>query len=154
MEMPQPDEAHKRLQKLVGEWRGEEKMKPSPWDPEGGTAIGRVSNRLALDGFNVIQDYTQERDGKVTFRGHGVFGWDMKTRDYVLSWFDSMGSPPEQFRGHFEGDVLTMTSRNAMGHSRAIFQLGQADTYEFKMDMSQDGSEWQNLMEGRYERAG
>lgn len=65
-------------------------MKPAPWNPKGGTAIGRVSNRLALDRYNVSQDYTQERDA----------------------------------------------------------------TNDFQMDMSQDGIEWQNLMEGRYQRTG
>ena len=133
MGMPTAGEAHKRLEKLIGEWNGEEVMEPSQWDPKGGTAIGRITNRAALDGFNVIQDYQQERDGQVTFRGHGVFGWDMATQDYVLHWFDSMGMSPNEFRGRFEGDVLTMTSRSAMGHSRTVTDLGQDGTYSFKM---------------------
>ncbi|MGE5277442.1 MAG: DUF1579 family protein [Acidobacteriota bacterium] len=74
--MPRPGEPHRQLRKLVGSWRGEERLSPSPWDPVGGTAVGRVENRSALDGFAVVQDYEQERNGAVGFRGHRVFSWD------------------------------------------------------------------------------
>ena len=153
MEMPKPSEAHKRLELLIGSWSGEEIMQPSPWDQQGGTATGRVINRFAVDGFVVVQDYEQEREGRVTFRGHGIFSWDAGRQDYALHWFDSMGMPPNEFRGKFEGKVLTMTCQNPMGHSRGIFDFTEAGTYSFKMDMSQDGSQWQNLMSGTYARS-
>ena len=51
MEMPKPTDVHKKLERLAGKWKGEEKMYPSPWDPNGGIAVGRVNNRPALDGF-------------------------------------------------------------------------------------------------------
>jgi|GEM_PF-3960233 len=76
MQMPKPTDAHRKLEKLAGSWHGEEQISPSPLDPVGGKAFGRLTNRLALDGFVVLQDYEQERDGVVNFRGHGVFGWD------------------------------------------------------------------------------
>ena len=47
-------------------------MHPSQWDPKGGVAIGRTKSRLALNGFALISDYEQKRDGVVTFTGHGV----------------------------------------------------------------------------------
>ena len=93
MEMPTPGDAHRRLEVLVGTWIGEETMHPSPWDPQGGVADGTIENRLALDGFNVIQEYTQSRDGQQTFAGHGVFGWDGQRGCYTLHWFDTMGTP-------------------------------------------------------------
>ena len=62
-----------------------------------GAATGRVRNRLALDGFAVVQDYEQERDGGIHFRGHGVFRWDPEERSYTLHWFDSLGLPPANF---------------------------------------------------------
>src|SRR4030095_8583695 len=51
MGMPTVQEQHKKLQTLAGTWTGEEKMHPSPWDPEGGMALGKVNNRIDLDGF-------------------------------------------------------------------------------------------------------
>ena len=70
MEMPQPSAEHSRLERLAGDWEGEEIMHPSKWAPEGATAVGRLKNRLALNGFALISDYEQERDGVVTFTGH------------------------------------------------------------------------------------
>src|SRR5689334_22163707 len=91
MEMPKPTDAHKKLNWLTGNWAGEEKMFPSPWDPKGGMAKARIHNRSAIDGFNVVQDYEQEHGGAVNFRGHGVFSYDANQKCYVLHWWDSMG---------------------------------------------------------------
>ena len=150
MEMPKPTDAHKQLEKLAGTWVGEEKMYPSPWDPQGGTAMGRVENKTALGGFVLVQDYKQERGGRTTFEGHGIFSWDEKQKSYVLHWFDSMGMPPNEFRGGFEGGVFTLANQGPMGHSRVVFDLRQSGKYTFKMEMSSDGKTWQPMMEGGY----
>lgn len=73
--------------------------------------MGRVRKRLALDGFAVVQDYEQERNGSVNYRGHGIFIYDAAQECYVLHWLDSLGMPPNEFRGGFEGDVLTLTGQ-------------------------------------------
>ena len=58
--------------------------------------------------FALINDYEQERDGKITFTGHGVFTYDPKADPYTLTWFDCMGVPPEVFKGRFDGDILKL----------------------------------------------
>jgi putative addiction module component (TIGR02574 family) len=83
MEIPKAGSQHERLRALVGSWKGDEKMYPSPWDSQGGTAKGFTEARFDLDGMFVIADYRQERNGKVTYRGHGVFGWDAKQSAYT-----------------------------------------------------------------------
>jgi hypothetical protein len=152
MEMPKPNEAHRRMEKLVGSWSGEEHMHPSPWDPAGGAARARVTNHTALDGFAVIQDYEQERGGGVSFRGHGVFRWDAPAGEYVFHWFDSSGMQPTEFRGGFDGDVLTVTHGNEQGHARAIFDLRPEGRYLYRMEVSGDGQSWLPFMEGDYRR--
>jgi len=154
MDMPKPTAAHEKLAKLIGRWSGPETMPPGPWAPGGGTALGRVENRAALDGFVVIQDYAQERDGEVVFRGHGVFGWNPGAGHYTLHWFDSMGMGVNEYRGDFAGDVLSLISDSPMGKSRAVFDLGAAGRYVFRMDVSQDGQAWTTFMEGSYTRVG
>jgi hypothetical protein len=151
MDMPKPGPGHKKLEMLAGTWKGEETMYPSQWDPNGGTATGRTKGRLALDGFAVIVDYEQERDGKITFTGHGVYTFDPKQDLYVLHWFDCMGSPPEVFTGRFEGDVLTMSHGGPM-HARMTYDYGQAGKLLSRMEMSGDGSEWKTLFDGVYTR--
>jgi hypothetical protein len=152
MDMPKPTEAHRELEKLAGSWIGDERISPSPWDPKGGTAIGRVQNRLALDGFVLIQDYSQERNGAVSFSGHGVFSWDGPGQCYVMHWWDSMGMPPGEFRGQFKDGVLTLTNDDNQMHSRATFDVSRPGKYLFRMEVSQDGSQWYPFMEGSYTR--
>ena len=150
MEMPLPTDAHRKLQKLVGSWTGEERMRPSPWDPAGGIAIGRVRNVSALDGFAVVQDYEQERGGRVTFRGHGIFWWDASSSAYVLHWFDSMGQAPNEFRGTFDAGVLSLVSYGVQGNARAVWDFRQPGGYLYRLEMSPDGVVWQALMEASY----
>ena len=152
MEMPTPGDAHKKLAQLVGQWTGTETLHPSPWDPKGGSATGRIQNRAELGGFVVVQDYEQERNGTINFRGHGVFGWDAKDQCYTLHWFDTMGMPPNTFRGSFEGNVLSLIDKNANGVNRAIFYFTKSDAYTFKMEVSQDGKQWFAMMDGSYEK--
>src|SRR5262245_49839251 len=93
MDMPKPTEEHRRLHVLVGQWEGEETLSPSPWGP-GGKAIGRSTMRTEMDGFFVIQDYVEEKDGKTVFRGHGIYGYDTQAKEYCWYWIDSMGFMP------------------------------------------------------------
>jgi hypothetical protein len=152
MEMPKPTSEHLRLKQLEGRWEGEETMHPSQWDPQGGTAIGRTQGRLALNGFALISDYEQEREGVITFAGHGVWTVDAKTQRYVLHWFDSLGSPPEVFTGSFEGQRLTVAHGGPGMHARLTYDLAESQRLRSKMEMSPDGVTWKTLFEGRYER--
>ncbi len=157
MQMPKPGADHQKLQKIVGNWTGTEIVHPSPFDPKGGVAIGRVLNRLALDGFAVVQDYEHERGGIVAFRGHGIFWWDAVRKAYVLSWFDSMGQPPNDFSGPFDGNVMTLTTVSSttvqmQGLARATFDFNRRDGYAYKLEVSPDGKQWFPSISGEYKR--
>lgn len=153
MEMPKPSAGHRKLEKIAGQWTGPEKMYPSPWDPQGGAATGRIHSRIALDGFALINDYEQERDGRVTFTGHGVFTFDPKADVYKLVWFDCMGAPPEIFTGTFAGDVLQLSHGGPGMHVRLTYDLSEPEFLSTSMEMSQDGAAWQRLFDGRMERS-
>lgn len=151
--MPKPTEAHRKLEALAGEWVGSETLYPSPWAPEKRTAIGRTSNRMAVDGMFLINDYTEERDGAVLFRGHGVYGWDATRGRYTMHWFDSMGMPPNETLGDWEGDTLTFRNQSSHGHGRYTYKLLGPDRYSFRMETSKDGNEWSTMMDGDFTRA-
>ena len=151
MEMPKPQPEHARLRSFAGTWTGEEKLHPSPWDPRGGQALARVTSRMAMDGFFLVTDYAQERQGKVSYEGHGVFGYEPGRRVYTLHWFDSMGSgTPEPATGTWSGDTLTFEQKSPMGWSRYIYRLEGETRYAFRIDHSRDGNEWTTFIEGRY----
>lgn len=152
MDMPQPTALHERLHTLAGRWSGEEQLHPSPWDPKGGTAEGHVDNHSGLDGFALIQDYVQVRDGATTYRGHAVFSVDTGANEVVLHWFDNMGSPPNVFRGNYAGDTLVLSFAGPQGQQRVSFRQDTPGHYDFRMEVSGDGANWQTFMTGSYQR--
>lgn len=152
MNMPKPTDMDRKLEKFAGAWQGEERLHPSPWDPHGGPAVGRIQNRMALDGFALVQEYEQERHGTVNYRAHGVFRWEPAEHSYQLHWFDSMGSAPTVFRGGFEGDVLTLTARQGQGFLRATWDFSAPGVYTYLMEVSSDGELWHPFAEGHYAR--
>lgn len=154
MGMPTVQDQHRKLHVLAGKWRGEEKIHPSPWDAKGGTALGKLEIRVDMDGFFVVSDYVQERGGQVSYRGHGVYGYDTQKGCYTLNWFDSMGSCQwEPARGAWEGNVLTFTQQNPMGHARYIYTFPDEKHHAFRIEHSQDGKQWSTFMEGTYTRS-
>jgi len=152
MEMPQVTDAHRKLEMFAGTWAGEETIAPTPWDAKGGTAMGRAVNRMAVGGFAMVQDYEQKRGGSISFTGHGVLRWDGVKKSYVMNWIDSMGMPPNEFSGQFEGNVLTMINRGPQGFSRAAWDFLEKGRYRFKMEVSPDGQAWHPFMEAVYAR--
>ena len=153
MDMPKPQEEHRRLQALAGSWIGEEKLYPSPWDPKGGTATAKVEARIDLDGYALITNYLEERDGSVTYRGHGVQSYDRNQKCYVMYWFDSIGEPPtEPAKGRWEGNRLVYSHKTPMGHSRYTYDFKGEGRYGFMIENSPDGNQWAPFMEAVYTR--
>lgn len=152
MEMPKPAAEHHELERLAGTWKGEEIMHPSPWMPEGGKGEGHVTNRIALNGFAMVQDYDQRMGGASLYKAHGVWTIDPATREYILTWFDSIGMGINEYRGRLEAGILALVSRTAEGQIRAVFDLRAAGRYGFRMEASGDGRDWKPMMEGQYTR--
>ena len=152
MDLPKPGPEHKALERLAGTWVGEETIHPGPFDPVGGKATAVVRNVMAVGGFALVQDYEQTREGGVNFIGHGVLRWDGPAGEYSLLWVDSTGFPPSEYRGKFAGEVLTLSYKGPMGHSRAIWTLKGATGYDYRMELSQDGATWHPFMDGSYRK--
>ncbi len=152
MDMPKPSPGHQLLERLAGSWVGTETMHPSQWDPTGGEAIGRNRHRMGLGGFALLADYEQERDGVITFTGHGVYTYDTGQNRYTLHWFDCMGSPPEVFTGELVGDILTLAHGGPGMHARMTYDLSTPGIMKGMMEMSPDGGEWKILFEATYTR--
>ncbi len=150
MEQPKITSAHEIFRRFVGTWRGEETLYATEWNPDGATAASQVKNQLALNGFLLIQDLAQSRDGQVVYRAHNLFRWDEKEGSYLLYWFDSVGHPPNELRGQLTGDVLTFTGKDPGGHSRLTYDFSQGDQYTLEMQTSADGVKWQRYSKGIY----
>jgi hypothetical protein len=154
MHMPKPNENHHKLHVLSGKWIGIEKIHPMPWDPAGGDATAESNAIVAFGGFCVIMDYVQTRGGNVSYRGHGVFGWDDKVRKYTMYWFDSMAGAPlcPAAEGTWVGNLLVYVSKNEMGWGRYSYQFESESKFKFTIETSQDGQAWTVFLEGEFTR--
>jgi len=152
--MPKLDEHHQRIQRLAGQWVGDEQLSPSPWSP-GGKRSGRYDNRTICGGFFVTGDYVQlDLDGKIAYEGHSVFGVDPHTHEVSWYWVDSMGMPSLPSLGRWDGDTLTLLGKKPDGsvHGRYTWTFSDGGKrLRFKLENTQDaGKTWATFMEGNY----
>src|SRR6202140_1948390 len=128
-----PLEAHRKLAVFAGEWNGEETVFPSRWNA-GGPATSHVVARIDLNGFYLIQDTRQPRDGKESFATHGLFTYDREDRLYKLFWHDSLGYyPPSPASGGWSGKALILVRGSLRGNARHVYQVVDDNNYTMKI---------------------
>lgn len=143
---------HARLAAFAGEWNGEEVVFPSRWT-EGGPATSHVVARMDLNGFYLIQDSVQMRDGKQVFATHGIFTYDHDDRTYKLFWYDSLGyTPPSPASGGWVGKTLTLVRGSLRGNARHVYEIIDDNSYSLKIQFSPDAEGWSDVLTGVYRR--
>ena len=147
-----PLEEHRKLAVFAGEWVGDETVFPSRWNA-GGPGTSKVSARIDLNGFYLIQDTVQKRDGKVSFATHGVFTWDREDRLYKLFWHDSLGYyPPSPASGGWSGQSLVLVRGSLRGNARHVYEVIDDNNYSMKIQFSPDAEGWADVLTGVYRR--
>ena len=145
-------EEHRKLAVFAGEWSGEEMVYPSRW-VAGGPAISHVTARMDLNGFYLIQDCVQMRDGKQAFATHGLFTYDREDRTYKLFWYDSLGyTPPSPASGGWVGKTLTLVRGSLRGNARHVYEIIDDNSYSLKIQFSPDAEGWADVLTGIYRR--
>jgi len=147
-------EQQRLLDAMAGTWLGEEELYPSPWDPKGGTAIGRTQARAGLDGQVITSDYAEERDGQIVFRGHGVYAWDQGSGAYRMYWFDSQTPCPLLLpaTGTWQGDRLSFEMPSESADYRYVYDFQEPGFYVFTIELRPKGGTWAVFMRGEYVR--
>ena len=118
MEMTKLNENHKLLTASVGTWSYTVKM----WmngDPSSKPDIskGTATRKAIMDGRFVVMDVTGKMDmpgpdGKVqsmTFKGHGLEGYDNVKKKFVGTWMDNMGTGIMMSQGDYDPSTKTFT---------------------------------------------
>ena len=143
---------HARLAAFAGEWDGEEMVFPSRWTA-GGPATSRTVARMDLNGFYLIQDSVQMREGKQAFATHGIFTFDRDDRTYKLFWYDSLGyTPPSPASGGWVGKTLTLVRGSLRGNARHVYEILDDNSYSLKIQFSPDAEGWADVLTGVYRR--
>jgi len=149
---PSPLPEHKKLAVFAGEWKGEETVYPSRW-VAGGQATSHVTARMGLNGFYLIQDTRQVRDGAESFATHALFTYDREDRTYKLFWHDSLGYyPPSPASGGWAAKSLILVRGSLRGNARHVYEVVDDNTYNMKIQFSPDAEGWADVLTGTYRR--
>jgi hypothetical protein len=81
-----------------------------------------------------------------------VMGYSTDDKAYTYREFNSFGEF-EDSRGSVDGDTWTWTSDEKMGSTtikgRFTMKIISATSYNFLFEMSQDGTKWTTVMDGK-----
>ena len=104
-EMPKPGPEFDVFKTDVGTWDVEIKMWAGPGEPT--VTKGKETNRM-LGGFWLLTDFQGNMMG-LDFKGHGVYSYDQKKKQYVGTWMDSLSPSKMDMTGKYDKDKKTMT---------------------------------------------
>jgi hypothetical protein len=169
MELAKLNENHKLLTDSLGTWSYTVKM----WmngDPTSkpDTSKGTATRKAIMDGRFVVMDVTGKMDmpgpdGKtksMTFKGHGLEGYDNVKKKFVGTWMDSMGTGIMMSEGDYDPATKTFTYKSEMEPVpgmktavREVLKIADKDHMTFEWYETRGGGE-AKTMEIDYTRAG
>jgi hypothetical protein len=158
MEMPQPQEQHKWLQRMVGDWTFESECSMGPDQPPG-KFNGQETVR-ALGDFWIIGEGSGEMPGGGTGKMVITLGFDPKKNHFVGTWVGSMMNNLWVYDGVLESDGKTLPL-NAEGPCMTgegnakyqdIIELVDDDHRILRSQMLGADGQWQHFMTGHYYR--
>ena len=121
MELAKLNENHKLLTDSLGTWSYTVKMWMDPSAPPQ-ESKGTATRKAMMDGRFVVMDVTGKMempgpDGKtksMTFKGHGLEGYDNVKKKFVGTWMDNMGTGIMMSEGDYDPTTKTFTYRSEM----------------------------------------
>ena len=150
MEAPKPGPELKKLDVFAGSWTLDGTMKPGMMGP-GGSMTENEKCAWMEGGFYLVchADYKGSMGSGVEM---SVMGYSSEDKAYTYREFSSTGEFVDS-RGKLDGDTWTWTNDEKMSgmsmKGRFTIHMTSAASYTFVFDMSQDGTKWSTLMEGK-----
>jgi len=147
---PKPGPELKKLDVFVGAWTLDGNMKPGVMGP-GGTMTELQKCEWMEGGYFLVchSDYKSSMGNGV---GLSVMGYSTDDKVYTYREFNSFGEFDDS-KGTVDGDTWTWVNEEKMGNStmkgRFTMHMTSTASYTFAFDMSQDGTKWSTVMEGK-----
>lgn len=150
-----PDEHHKALEPLIGEWDGKVTIWLEPGATEPLVSTGTATREWAMDGRFVIEHIKARMPGVAgEYRGMGIIGYNTVENRYETVWIENMATymtfmegtlDPEKKVLTFEGEVLDpMTGQRT--HSRYVTDMSDPNRHlGFGYATGPDGKEYKNF---------
>jgi hypothetical protein len=150
MAAPKPAPELKKLDVFVGTWTLDGNMKASAMGPAGTMTENEKCEWMEGNFYLVCHsDYKSSMGNGV---GLSVMGYSNEDKAYTYHEFSSTGEYVDS-KGTIDGDTWTWTSEEKMGgitmKGRFTMKITSATSYNFGFDMSQDGTKWTSVMDGK-----
>jgi hypothetical protein len=143
----------KKLDFFAGDWKSEATIHDAPGNRD--TTYRSTNHAEWMEGnFFLVEHWEFELDG-VKGKELSIKGYDSERKVYTYHAFTSMG---EAFydTGTVDGDVWTWLRDEASGDvptkGRYTIKVMSSAAYTFKFETSEDGANWENVMEGKSTR--
>ncbi len=150
MEMPKPGPEHKKLDVLAGSWTLDGDMKPSPMGPGG--KMTEIEKCDWMDGGFFLVCHTDFKSSMGDGAGLSILGYSTDDKAYTYREYNSWGESMES-KGSVDNDTWTWTNDEKMGGTimkgRFTMKLLSPTSYTFTYEMSQDGTKWSTVMDGK-----
>ncbi len=153
MEYMTPGDAHKGLEKIVGEWN----VKTTFWmypGAEPNIDEGKVVNKMIFEGRYLSMKQTGMSFG-MPFEGRGIMGYDNGKKEYFSTWIDNMGTGLSISKGSYNSENNSIEMTGSMYNPmlkkdleyRVVFNLVSENSYNLEMFMpGPDGNEYRNFI--------
>lgn len=150
MEMPKPGPEHKKLDMFSGSWTLDGDMKPGPMGPGGKTTENEKCEWMEGGFFVVCHADFKTPMGNGT--GLTFMGYSPDDKSYSYREFNSWGEFTDS-KGSVDGDTWTWVNDEKMGNmtmkGRFTMKVISPTSYNFSYEMSQDGTKWSMVMDGK-----
>ncbi|HEX3469914.1 MAG TPA: DUF1579 family protein [Silvibacterium sp.] len=151
MPVPKPAPEVKKLDYLAGTWKMDGEVKPGPMGP-GGKMTMTGENAWMDGGFFLVSHSKFEGAGMGSGSSTSFAGYNPDQKAYTYDEFNSMGEA-EHSNGTIDGDTWTWTSDEKMGgqtmKGRYTMKVLTPTSYNFKFELSPDGTTWNTVMDGK-----
>ncbi len=150
MELPKPGPELKKLDMFAGSWTLDGDMKPSPMGP-GGKMTENEKCEWMEGGFFIVC-HADFKSSMGNGSGLTVMGYSADDKAYTYREFNSWGEFTDS-KGSVDGDTWSWTNDEKMGgmsmKGRFIMKIISPTSYNFSYEMSQDGTKWTMVMDGK-----
>jgi hypothetical protein len=143
----------KKLDFFAGDWKSEATVHVAPGNRD--TTYRSTSHAEWMEGnFFLVEHWEFELDS-VKGKELSIKGYDSERKVYTYHAFTSIG---ETFydTGTVDGDVWTWlcdeASNGKVTKGRYTIKVTSSTSYTFKFETSEDGANWENVMEGKSTR--
>jgi hypothetical protein len=147
---PKPGPELKKLDVFVGSWTLDGNMKPSTMGPGG--AISENEKCEWMDGGFYLVCNSEYKSTIGNGVGLAVMGYSSDDKAYTYREFNSFGEF-EDSKGSVNADTWTWIADEKMGSmtmkGRFTMKIISATSYTFMFEMSQDGTKWTTVMDGK-----